>query len=250
VRSLVRAVGALAFAAFWLAGACGSGPPARTLLIESLGPACPGPGEIVTIVISGTSAPACGDGAIVLGQHELLNLGAAPGTPGVLIARLPRDYAPSGGDLLKLTCGTASATAPWSDVCPIELDAGPVPGDAATNVESSPACAQAVEAIIEAVDDLGHAFPRDPDGAYQVPAVTRDFSFDATRSRNVSGPDTSYTFSSDCYPRVTVNAPVLGGLSVEGWSTGRRCGFTVEIADRGCGRPRLSRAAGSFTVVP
>jgi hypothetical protein len=100
------------------------------------------------------------------------------------------------------------------------------------------------------VDKEGRPFPRDADGVFLLPITADDFAFDTGNSRYVSGRDVTYTFSSDCFPRVTVRAPVLGGFSSQGLWLDKRCQFMVAILDLGCSEPRAAHAQGSLRVVP
>jgi hypothetical protein len=131
----------------------------------------------------------------------------------------------------------------------LELRVDGRPGREA-GVEAAGLCGQAIEAVAEAVDQFGRSYPRGASGAFQVPSGTTDFSLDTSRSKHVSRHNVSYTFMSDCYPTVTVGAPVLGNLSTAGFALEERCAFTVDIVDRDCPLLRFGRARGSFEIVP
>jgi hypothetical protein len=111
-------------------------------------------------------------------------------------------------------------------------------------------CEHSIEAVIEAVDQRGQPFHLDAQGVFLVPLDADDFAFDAGKSRNVSALEVTYTFSSDCYPRVAVKAPVFGGFDTQGFAIDKRCQFMVEIQDLGCPEARQARADGSFRIVP
>jgi hypothetical protein len=118
------------------------------------------------------------------------------------------------------------------------------------SAEEGAACARSLEVVLEAVDKYGQPFPRDPEGLFLVPIDADDFAFDTGKSRYVSGRDVTYTFDSDCYPKVMVTAPVLGGFGTEGLWIDRRCRFAVEIADDGCAEARMGRAESALRIVP
>jgi hypothetical protein len=110
-------------------------------------------------------------------------------------------------------------------------------------------CGQPIEPVLEVVDMDGRVFPRDAEGEFLVPIGARSLGLDTGRSVHVTGRRMRYTFRSSCYPTVMIQAPVLVGLSLDGFWLERRCELTVEIADAGCPEARLARAEGRFTVV-
>jgi hypothetical protein len=116
--------------------------------------------------------------------------------------------------------------------------------------DGSLSCELAIEALIEVVDREGRPFPRDPGGTFLVPITADDFAFDAGGSWYVSTHDVLYTFSSDCFPRVTVHAPVFGGFGTQGFWIDKRCACMVEIVDRGCAEGREAHAQAAFRIVP
>jgi hypothetical protein len=231
--------------------ACGSSAPAPSspLAIESIEPACPTAGGTISLTLSGGEARACDAGKIFAGAVELTNLGVVTTTPLKIAARLPPGRALVRGDEVRITCGAASAARRWLELCPVMAAASDA-GQDATSADLSNACGAPVTAVIEAVDKYGQPFPRDPEGIYLVPINADDFAFDTGKTAHLSGHETMYTFSSDCYPRVTVRAPVLGGLGTQGLWIDKRCQFTVEIVDLGCQEARVARAQGTFRLVP
>ena len=240
----------------WLAlvgclGACGSSPAevAHPLHIDGVEPACPVAGATISLFLSGGHPEACETGRVFAGSRELTNLGLVTRAPWKLAARLPAGLALARGDELRVVCGSAAASTYWNNQClpdagPPDARAGDEPADAA------PFCGEPIEAVIEAVDKAGRPFPADPAGVFLVPINADDFAFDTGKSRHVSTHDVLYTFSSDCFPRVTVRAPVLGGFSTQGFWLEKRCQFMVEIADLGCPGARQAQAQAAFRIVP
>jgi hypothetical protein len=234
----------------WCSSACGSAGPRPTLAILDIDPSCPAPGGTIQLTLGGGDIPSCDAGKIYADGRELYSLGVEAGAPLVLIARLPAGFALRDGTEIKVVCGAASASTRWFGVCTADGGRPEAAADDEPIPDASTSCGQPIEAVLEVVDRDGRAFPRDDDGAFQVPLNARDFSFDAGKSRNVSGRDMTHTFDSDCFPRVMVRAPVLGGLSTDGLWLGRRCTCKLEIVDRGCSEPRLARVESSFEIVP
>lgn len=160
---------------------------------------------------------------------------------------------------LALGCAAGACTAPvYPDHEPAHrrgADAAigpPAPGALGLDGEAPdhPAfCGDPIDAVVEVVDELGAPFTRDLAGTFRVPIGTLSFGFDARRSSPVTGHDMSHTFRSGCYPTVTVKAPVLLGLTTEGFWLEKRCHFSVEIADAGCAEVRRGRAEGSFVII-
>jgi hypothetical protein len=116
--------------------------------------------------------------------------------------------------------------------------------------EEGQLCGRSIELVLEAVDRTGQAFPRDGEGVFLVPIDADDFAFDTGKSRNVSGREVVYTFDSDCYPKVAVRAPVLGGFNTHGFWIDKRCQFGVEVLDLGCPEERVARAQRILRFVP
>lgn len=234
--------------------ACGrENADSRTLAIEGIQPSCPIPGSTIAITLKGGVAQRCDGGAVRLGDLDLVNLGLSRQVSLVLTARLPWDFRlPEAGVELRVSCAGVVASTPWFTAC---SEAGSSMTDdggalAPPHPDAAAACGQPIQAVIEAVDKFGHPFARDADGVYLIPIKADDFALDTGRSSNVSGRDVSYTFGSDCYPMVTVQAPVLGGLGTDGLWLQRICHFTIEIRDAGCTDVRTARADASFQIVP
>lgn len=143
-------------------------------------------------------------------------------------------------------CGGPSSSAPHLDAL---TDAGADAHEHKSDVAPY-GCEQPIQAVIEAVDREGRPFSRDSDGVFLVPITAQDFAFDTGNSRNVSGRDVTYTFSSDCFPTVTVRAPVLGGFSAHEYGLEKTCQFMVAILDLGRPHAPTARAQGSLRVVP
>jgi hypothetical protein len=225
------------------------GEPA--LVIQSVEPPCPLPGDLLSVAIAGPGAARCREAQVFLAGRELIAPVAAGMPPATVAARLPADLVPLEGAELRVVCGGSSSSVRLFGGCPGRggtLDAGTDGG--AAEEDAAPLCAQPIEAVIEAVDKRGAPFATDADGTYQAPIIAGDLSLDTGRSRNVSSAGVSYTFSGDCFPTVTVQAPVLGGFDTRVLGPGRRCAFAVEIVDRHCPRPRAARAQGAVVVVP
>jgi hypothetical protein len=134
---------------------------------------------------------------------------------------------------------------PAADAAPDSAEEDPAPP-----VDLSPSCGVPIEPVLEAVDRDGRPFPRDAEGVFQVPLDADEFAFDTLKTRNVTGRDMTYTFDSECFPKVAVRSPVLVGLSVRGFWLGRRCAFKVEILDQGCPDARAARADRALLIVP
>lgn len=236
-------------AAALLAAGCGAGAPPGSIVIQSVDPPCPIPGDVLTVTLSGADTGQCAAGRMFLDGRELLAPVARLTPPPALSARLPEDLVPAQGAELRVVCGGATAAVRLFGACGIgaRADAG---GDAAPDQDAAPFCARPIEAVLDAVDDHGAAFPLDAAGVFQIPVATRAFSLDATGSRNVSGQNVTYTFTSDCYPTLTLRSPALGGLSAAGLGVGRRCAVTVAIVDQDCPAARAARAMASLLIVP
>jgi hypothetical protein len=235
----------------WCSQACGSGATSQgALVIQGIDPPCPTPGGIITLTIGGGETQTCDAGHIYVGDLELMNLGVAQVSPLTLTARLPEGFVLPEGAEIRVVCGSASGSIHWYGVC---SPGGGRPDAAQDAVSPDVAsfCGQAIDAVIEAVDQNGRAFPRDADGVFLVPIDADDFAFDTGKSHNVSTHDVTYNFASDCYgTQVSVKAPVLGGFSARGFWLDKRCQFMVEIVDLGCPEGRVGRAQGSFKIVP
>lgn len=236
-----------------LSGACGSSAGgsggAQALAIVALEPPCPLAGGTISLTIEGGDPTSCDRGQIFAAGRELLNLGVVTRSPLVLEARLPPGFfVPEGGEI-KVVCGDRIASTRWYGVC----SPGGGPPDAAADSEPGPdvsaSCELPIEVVLEAVDRDGRAFARDGEGVFLVPINADDFAFDTSKSRNVSGRNTTYTFNCDCFTKVAVHAPVLGGFSAQGLWLDRRCPFSVEIFDLGCPEGRTARGQGTFKVV-
>jgi hypothetical protein len=234
-----------------LAGACSSSSSSpRGLSIVTIAPPCPAAGGLINLTLAGGDVRGCDSGRIYAADRELLNLGLVTGTPLVLSARLPAGFALLEGMEVKVACGNATASTRWFGTCPAAGDQLDAATDAELPPDASSACGMPIEPVIEAVDHDGRSFPRDAEGVFLVPLDASDFAFDTLKTRNVTGRDMTYTFTSDCFPKVAVKSPVLVGLSVQGLWLGRRCQFKVEILDRGCTEPRSARAEGTLEIVP
>jgi hypothetical protein len=230
------------------AGACSSSSTSSpALAILAVDPPCPAPGGVISLVLAGGDLMTCDGGKIHAADRELMNLGVATRAPLVLSARLPPGFALVPGMEIRVACGNTTASIRWFGACPAwagDYDAGP--DRQASDLSTS--CGLPIEAVLEASDRDGRPFPRDGED-FLVPLDADDFAFDASKSINVTGSEMTYTFESDCFPRVAVRSPVLVGLSAKGFWLGRRCRFSVEIVDRGCPESRSARGEGALKIV-
>jgi hypothetical protein len=238
------AVAALALHAF---ASCSGQEDVRAIQIESVSPRCAHAGDTLTLTLSGADPALCAAARVLVGERELVYLGQTRGAPLTLEARVPPGFEPAAGAELRVTCGQGSSPGRWSLVGCGDVDAG----DARVrSPDAAELCGSPIAAKIEAVDAFARPFPRDVEGQFLVPGATTDFSLATEGSRNVSPANVSYTFSSDCYPTITVGAPVLGGLSAVDLELDQLCDFAVDIHDDDCpGQPRIGHAAATFRVV-
>ena len=249
-RHVVRCRGrqAAGLAALVGALACTSDHGAGRFAIEAVYPRCPRGGDTVSITLSGGEAGECAAARIFAGGREIENLGQTNASPLIIAARLPADFNPPLGSDLRVACSENAAPAQWRLSACSSFDAG----DAARLHSSDAAalCALPLRVAVTAVDERGRAFERDQAGLFLVPAAAADFTISAEGSQAVSPVNVSYTFSSECFPRVTVAAPVLGGLDATTLGPDRTCAFMVEITDEDCPGPvRTGSGAGGFKVV-
>jgi hypothetical protein len=240
--------GALVGVAWLTLAACSSQEDLRVIKIESVSPRCAHAGDTITLTLAGADPALCAAARVLVGDRELEYLGQIRGSPLTLQARLPAGFEPPGGAELKVACGEGSSPGRWSLTGCSSVDAG----DARPrSPDAAELCHNPIGAVVAAVDSLARPFPRELAGHFLVPRTTTDFSFATEGSHNVSQANVSYTFESDCYPTITVAAPVLGGLSATELEVDQLCDFTVDIRDEDCpGLPRIGHAAATFRVVP
>jgi hypothetical protein len=240
--------GALVAVAWLALAACSSQEDLRVIKIESVSPRCAHAGETITLTLAGADPALCAAARVLVGDRELEYLGQTRGSPLTLQARVPAGFEPSAGAELKVACAEGSSPGRWSLSGCGSVDAG----DARPrSPDAAELCHLPIGAAVAAVDSLARPFPRDVEGRFLLPRVTADFSFATEGSLNISPANVSYTFTSDCYPTITVAAPVLGGLSATELEVDQLCDFTVDIRDEDCpGLPRIGHAAATFRVVP